>query len=108
MQTRALLLDAQTDRGDLIAGIERALALASSELALAFEHDGAETQGDIVYTVWSDDVKGTTETSWVRLTDDKRANALYLEINATTETVLETVNALVCSNVQVLGRIPSE
>ncbi len=102
---RGYTLDGQIDRGALIARIGRALDLASQQLGLRYEHDGAETAGDVTYTVWTDDPQGATVTSWVRLTDDLGASALYLEVNATTDAILEATCALLSAHVPVLGEI---
>ncbi len=102
MQFRAFLLDPTSDRADVIARIEHALALANAELGLAFEHDGSDAVDGAVHTVWSDDPHGSTETSWIRLTDDEGAGSLCLEINATTDAILERTCAILSSHAPVV------
>ena len=91
MLIHSIVIDSKTERGDVLARISRALELVNESLALRFEHDGAETVHDVVYTVWTDDVDGNTETSWLRLTDDGHADARYLDIHATTHQQLDSL-----------------
>jgi hypothetical protein len=98
---RAFFLEPSSDRARLRGQIELALGLLNGELGLTFEHDGAESADGVTYTVWTDDARGTTETSWVRLTDDERAGSLALEINATTPAILERASALFLAHTPV-------
>ena len=109
MQFRAFLLDPTSDRAEVIAGIEHALALANAELGLTFENDGSDSEDGAVRTVWTDDPHGKTETSWIRLTDDESAGSLCLEVNATTEAILERTCANLSSHapvVQIVSHAP--
>jgi hypothetical protein len=102
---RAFVLEHSSDRAELIASIERALAQVNAQLGSTFAHDGNETEGDVVYTVWTDDPEGPTVTSWIRLTDDETKGALVLEINATTAAILEAASAVFVTSTPVVQRI---
>jgi len=94
MISRAFVLDTAVPSAVVTAQIERALAIANARLGTTFAHDGAETQDGVLFTVWTDDVDGTTETSWVRLSEAPQADLRHLQLNATTEAMLETLAAI--------------
>lgn len=99
MRYRGFLVPLQPSTSDVLVQIERALASANAALGTTFEHDGAEEQDGVHYTVWTDDVNGPTVTSWVRLTEVPREQLRHLEINATSDQILETLTALFTTEV---------
>lgn len=94
MRYRGFLVPLDLSTSEVQVQIERVLANANAALGTTFEHDGAEEQDGVHYTVWTDDVNGPTETSWVRLTEVPREHLRHLEINATNDRILDTLGAM--------------
>ena len=101
MITKTLLLDSRTD--DPRVAIRRALDAVNVACGLTLADDGCETVDDVTYTVWTDDVDGATETSWVRLVDDAPARARYLELHAVDDVVLAALRDAIFAEVPVLS-----
>jgi hypothetical protein len=77
MSDRALVLDVQQNRDQVIVGIEAALSAVNSKLRTAFASAGVEERDNVRYTMWSD---YSSDEFWLRLTDDSQISALYLEL----------------------------
>ena len=101
MITKTLLLDSRT--GDPRAAIRRALYLVNASRGLTLADDGCETLDEVTYTVWTDDVDGVTETSWVRLVDDAPARARYLELHAVDDGTLAGLRDAIAAELPVLS-----
>lgn len=103
MNTATLLLDARTDVDDARAAIASALGVVNAARGLTFADDGTETLDGIVYSVWTDDLEGTAETSWLRLVDDIPARARYLELHAVDDVTLSALRDALGARLHVLS-----
>jgi hypothetical protein len=100
MQLQTVVLDIGQDRAQVLLGIDKALSEVNHSSATAFANAGVNQTENAQYTSWAD-YAGTNDT-WLRLADDAKVPALYVDISVADEAVRERIRAALARNLRIL------
>jgi hypothetical protein len=100
MPLHTIVLDIDQERAPVLVGIDNALSEVNHSSAVAFASAGMKNTDNAEYTMWSD-YSGTKDT-WLRLADDIKVPALYIDISVANATVRERICAALAKHMRIL------
>jgi hypothetical protein len=100
MPLHTIVLDIDQDRTQVLIGIDNALSDVNHSSSVAFASAGVKKTENAQYTMWAD-YSGTKDT-WLRLADDAKVPALYVDISVADAAVRDKIIAALSKHVRVL------
>jgi len=100
MSSRTLVLDIGQERPQLLVDIEAALTDVNRTVGTAFTSAGIEQTDNSRYTQWVD--CSTDAESWLRLADDAKVPALYLELVVPSALLRDKLSDALATRLKVL------
>jgi hypothetical protein len=100
MQQHTIVLDIEQEPAQVLAGIDDALSEVNHSSAVAFARAGAKETENAQYATWTD--YSDTKDTWLRLADDMKIPALYVDISVGNAALREKIVAALTKHLRVL------